>query len=71
MVFIHLVKSIYFVVTDRNCSLKLNSGLSSFYLEHLPFVWKTQKLWGEFKRMVHPSGNFPEKSNTLFLFLPK
>ena len=49
MVFIHLVKSIYFVVTDRNCSLKLNSGLSSFYLEHIPFVWKTQKLWGEFK----------------------
>ena len=68
MVFIHLVKSIYFVVTDRNCSLKLNSGLSSFYLKHIPFVWKGKK---NSNGMVHPSGNFPEKSNTLFLFLPK
>ena len=74
MIFIHLllVISIYFVVTDRNCSSKLNPGLGIFYLEHLPFVWKTQKLQGEFKWNGSSWWKFSRKKVIpFFLFLLK
>ena len=39
------------VLRRSHCKLKL---------ERLPFVWKTWKFWGEFKRNGSSHGNFPD-----------